>query len=112
MFKCMGTTYHPESQDALSKVADLIKIGQDVPVKLIKEPDNIMTPELSHLVSARRPLDTYVKEALEYVHKAMAERMSKFDWVKYLVIWSKSGPGFYAGIRITLNGERPKEVKY
>ena len=40
-FKCMGTNYHPESQNALSKVAELMKKGHVVPVQLSKEPDNV-----------------------------------------------------------------------
>ena len=41
LFKCMGTNYHPESSNALSKAAELIKKGHDVPIKLSKEPYNI-----------------------------------------------------------------------
>ena len=105
-FKCMGTTYHPESRDALFKVADLIKKGQDIPVKLVKEPDNIYDSMFQCNLDG--PLGTYRLEALEHVHKAMMEKKIinvKFDWVKYLVIWSKSAPGFYAGIKVSLNGE-------
>lgn len=32
-FKCIGTTYHPESQEALAKVAAIMKRGEDVPVR-------------------------------------------------------------------------------
>lgn len=39
-FKCMGTKYHQESQEALAKVAALMKEGKEVPVKLVKEPEN------------------------------------------------------------------------
>lgn len=53
------------------------------------------------------------RQVLEHVHKAMDKKKIvsiRFDWVKYLVVWSRSGPGFYAGIRIAHNGEWPKEV--
>ena len=54
-----------------------------------------------------------MREVLPSVHKALTEKKIitvRFDWVKYIVNWSKSGPGFYAGIKISLNGEWPKEV--
>ena len=34
----------------------------------------------------------------------------RFSWVKYLVSWSHSGPGYYAGIDITIRGRWPREV--
>ena len=117
IFKCMGTNYHPESQNALSKAAELIKKGHDVPIKLSKEPDNIYD---SQAIAFQCQLEGHwvrigyiVREALPSVHKALTEKKIitvRFDWVKYLVTWSKSGPGFYAGIKISLNGEWPKEV--
>ncbi len=33
-----------------------------------------------------------------------------FSWAKYLVCWSRSGPGYYAGINIEIKGEWPKEI--
>lgn len=91
-FKCMGTTYHPESQDALAKVADLMKTGQEVPVKLVKEPDNKYD---SRAITFQCQLGGHwirigyiVKEALEHVHKAIAEK--KIINVKFLIgsnIW-------------------------
>ena len=54
-----------------------------------------------------------VKEALEYVHEALQDNKIvsvSFAWVKYLVTWSTSGPGYYAGIRVALNGEWHKNV--
>ena len=34
----------------------------------------------------------------------------KFDWVKYLIHWSRSGPGWYAGIDVTKRGQWPSCV--
>ena len=48
-----------------------------------------------------------VREALD-VHHAMETSSIidvKFTWAKYLIIWMKSGPGYYAGINITRYGE-------
>ena len=54
-----------------------------------------------------------VREALDCVHTVLAAEKIiyvKFAWVKYMVNWVRSGPGFYAGINVALNGEWPKEV--
>lgn len=54
-----------------------------------------------------------VRECFDHVHNALAGHtiMSvRFPWVKYLVCWTRSGPGFYAGVIITIGGEWPKEV--
>ena len=51
-----------------------------------------------------------VREALEHVHRAMAQQkilFVRFAWAKYLVIWMHSGPGYNAGINIGINGEWP-----
>ena len=49
-----------------------------------------------------------VREALDDVHRALERKRIisvKFAWAKYLVVWMRSGPGYYAGINIALNGE-------
>ena len=54
-----------------------------------------------------------MREALDHVHTALKQKTIisvKFDWVKYLAIWSK--PGFYCAINITKNGDwHPAVVK-
>lgn len=118
VFKCIGATHNQQSQEVLSEAANLIKKGTEIPVKLMKEPENEFDSK-AIAFHCKLPTKDWIKigyvvrEVLEHVHKALDEKkiMSvKFDWVKYLVIWSKSGPGFYAGIRVTLNGEWPKDV--
>ena len=54
-----------------------------------------------------------VCEALDFVHNALVAKKIihvKFAWVKFLIKWARSGPGFYAGIDIALNGKWPREV--
>ena len=54
-----------------------------------------------------------VREALDDVHRALEQKKIisvKFAWAKYLVVWMCSGPGYYAGINIPLNGEWSPEV--
>ncbi len=113
----MGSNYHPESQSALSKVSELLSNGQVVPVQLSKEPDNEYDSQAiafqCQLESHWRRIGYVVKEALPDVHDALNKKKIvsiNFDWVKYLVNWSKSGPGFYAGIKILLNGKWPVQV--
>ena len=36
--------------------------------------------------------------------------ITKCLWIKYHVLWLRSGPGFYAGINVALNGEWPPVV--
>ena len=51
-----------------------------------------------------------VKEALESVQSAHDQgRITaiEFSWIKYLITW---GPGYYAGIDITVHGQWPAVV--
>ena len=52
-----------------------------------------------------------VKEALDDVHNAPTQKLVmdvSFKWIKYFVIWMRSGPGYYAGI--TINGKWSSRV--
>lgn len=49
-----------------------------------------------------------VRELLDEVHETLREDKIlyiKFAWVKYLLHWTRSGPGFYAGVYIARHGE-------
>ena len=49
-----------------------------------------------------------VREVLDELHDAIKLKQIldvKFAWVKYLVQWTKTGPGYYCGINITKKGE-------
>ena len=49
-----------------------------------------------------------VHKALNDVHEAMILRIItnvKFAWAKFCITWAKSGPGYYAGIAITKQGQ-------
>jgi len=116
-FKCIGTQHDMHAQNILSKVSQLIESGQQVPVNLYKEPDN---PYDAKAVAFKCWVDDewhrigyVVREALDDVHHAMETSSIidvKFTWAKYLIIWMKSGPGYYAGISITRYGEWSREV--
>lgn len=54
-----------------------------------------------------------VKECLAHVHQALSQRRIlavKLAWAKYLVCWSYSGPGFYAGVNVSIRGEWHRDV--
>lgn len=54
-----------------------------------------------------------VKEALPHVHKEMDKNNImdvKFAWAKYMVAWSRSAPGLYAGIKLAVKGEWHQQV--
>ena len=54
-----------------------------------------------------------VDELLETVHNAIDKNKVlsvELEWAKFIVYWSKSGPGCYAGIKIVKKGEWPSLV--
>ena len=116
-FKCIGTTHHVEAQEALQKASKLLQEGKEVPVKLCREPENQYDSKaiafMCNVDGNWITIGYVVREALDCVHTVLAAEKIiyvKFAWVKYMVNWVRSGPGFYAGINVALNGEWPKEV--
>ena len=116
-FKCIGAVRDAQSQMILSRVRDIMEEGTTVPVRIVHEHDN---PYDSKAIAFTYQLDNkwqrigyIVRECLDHVHEAMASNKIvsvTFSWVKYLVRWSRCGPGYYAGIDITIQGEWPSEV--
>ena len=54
-----------------------------------------------------------VREALDVVYDALNNNLItsvNFAWAKYMLSWTRSGPGYYAGINITKFREWPAEV--
>lgn len=116
-FKCIGATRSTDSQTALKKVSQLHAEGYEVPINIFCEPEN---PFDSRAIAFRcqfadkwHTIGHIVREALDPVYVAIQNRhiiSVKFSWVSYLVSWSHSGPGYYAGIDITVQGRWPREV--
>ena len=111
-FKCMGSTHHLHAQEALKKASRLLKEGEDVPVRIVPEPSNKFDSKaiafLCQLDGEWHRIGYVVREALEDVHQTISQDKIiyvKFAWVKYLVVWLRSGPGYYAGINIAKNGD-------
>lgn len=116
-FKCIGTTHNFNAQEVLRRVSTLLEQGQQVPVKIVPEPDNQYDSKAimfqCKLDSKWHKIGYIVREALDDVHRALEQKKIisvKFAWAKYLVVWMRSGPGYYAGINIALNGEWSREV--
>ena len=110
-FKCIGTVHDQHAQKTLSKVLELQKVGV-VPVRLKPEPENLHDSKavaFQCLVDGEwNRIGYIVREALDEVHIALNDGTIvnvAFSWVKYLVVWQRSGPGFYAGVDITIKGK-------
>ena len=111
-FKCIGCNRDPIAQDALQQVATKVRSGETVPVELQPEPDNPYDADaiafVCKLDDRKVRVGYVVREVLSHVHTAIKEgkiQYVRFAWVKYLVTWIRSGPGFYAGIDVAKKGE-------
>ena len=54
-----------------------------------------------------------VREAARHVAEAISNNLivkCEFNWVRYIVHWSRSGPGWYTGITVTKKGTWPSEI--
>ena len=110
-FKCIGAQ-RDEYRDTLREACDRLVKGFTVPVRLFPEPDNVKD---SKAIAFQCELDGkwfriryVVKELLDEVHAALKEKKKlsvKFLWIKYITDWRRSGPGYFAGINISKNGD-------
>ena len=76
-----------------------------VPVKLVPEPlnphDAGAIAFVCELNGKSHTIGYVVGEVLEEVHAAIDRSkilLSEFAWISYCTDWSRSGPGFFAGI--------------
>ena len=117
VFKCIGVSRDPNSQYALSLASKEVGAGKTVPVELYPEVDN---PKNARAIAFRCYVDKkwhrigyIVDELLEAVHNALDKNevlSVELEWAKFVIHWSKSGPGWYAGIKIVKKGEWPSVV--
>lgn len=101
VFKCIGATRDPKIQEVLSKALHLINNGEAVPVRITPEPENPIDARAiafnCKLGERWERIGYIVKEAVEAVHDALNHQTileTRFDWIKYIVHWSRSGPGW------------------
>lgn len=116
-FKCIGCQHNSDAQQTLRHISEKIRNGDVVPVDIFHEPNN---PYDSRAIAFKcwigdewRKIGYVVKEVLDAVHNAKDNgeiTNISFKWAKYLVTWTKSGPGFYAGINICKRGQWPRVV--
>ena len=117
VFKCIGATKETRMQAVLASASQKIEDSEVVPVRIQPEPDN---PVDARAIAFECALNNkwerigyVVREALEPVNDALHHDLVlevKFSWIKYVVHWLRSGPGWYAGITITKQGYWPPEV--
>ena len=106
IFKCIGHLRELRYQEVLALAKKKMAQGINVPVKIVKEPNNPVDVTaiafVCHLDKEWERIGYIVKEALNDVH--CAKKISaKFDWIKLVFHFKK--PGWYAGIMITRSGE-------
>lgn len=114
VFKCIGASKDSTSQQALCRVARELDHGNQVEVRLQPEENNpVNSRALAFMCCLQGKwirIGYVVEEALEAVHDALSKSeiiSLEFNWVKYIIHWSRSGPGWYAGINITKMGNWP-----
>ena len=111
-FKCIGAVRDQLSQDTLREARDRISKGFIVPVRLSPEPHNVKD---SKAIAFECEIDGkwirigyIVRELLDEVHAAIRDKKilsTRFSWIKYMTDWTRSGPGYFAGINISKNGD-------
>lgn len=116
-FKCIGSVHDLAAQETLSKMSKILREGGTVQTKIEPEPDNQYDANaiafMCRIDDNWKRIGYIVRECLEHVHLALSERRIlavKISWAKYLTCWSRSGPGFYAGVNISIRGEWHRDV--
>ena len=111
-FKCIGTQHDKHVQGTLEVVSNHLDEGKEVPVNIYPEPTN---PRDTKAVAFKCWIENdwhrigyVVSEARDEVNDALQNGKIlevKFSWARYLLNWVQSGPGWYAGINITIAGQ-------
>ena len=116
-FKCIGCTRDEDSQKALKEISLKLDDEEEVKVRLQPEPENKFDSKAiafqAFISDEWHRIGYIVKEALDDVHSALEQNAItsiEFAWAKYLITWTKSGPGYFAGVKITRKGKWSKEV--
>lgn len=109
VFKVIGCTKEPNYQQVLKEARGLIQSGNNVPIKVVHETDNPYNAKaiaFTCFVGGKwQRIGYIVNEILDDVHTAFNDILKvEFAWIKFITDWSRSGPGFFAGVRITRQG--------
>ena len=99
------------SVDVLRTARDRLQEGFTVQVRLNPEPHNRFdSKEIAfqcNLDGQWKWIGYVVWEALSEVHAALRDNSItdvKFSWIKYIVNWTRSVPGYFAGVEISTKG--------
>lgn len=110
-FKCIGATKSQDYQRALRKGRDILRSGQAVPVAIVHEPSNPRDSKalafVCTLEDKKHTIGYIIREVLDEVHLAISNGSIvsvKVAWIRYITDWTRSGPGFFAGINIEIFG--------
>jgi len=109
-FKCIGTQHDMHAQNILSRVSQLLQNKQQVPVNIYREPDNPYNAKAECWVDYEWHRIGYNIQASDDVHQAIESDSIKFAWAQCLIIWMRSGLGYYTGIKTTKYGYWSREV--
>ena len=111
IFKCIGSVRDAACQEVLRTARDRLQEGFTVQVRLTPEPHNGFDSEAiafqCNLDGQWKQIGYIVREALPEVHAALKDNSItdvKFSWIKYMVNWTRSGPGYFAGVEISKKG--------
>ncbi len=117
VFKCIGAVRDRQYQDALRTAKHNLQNGWTVPVRMRYQPTNIMDARAvvfeCSLEEKWVKIGYVVKDILDEVHSAIDNNLIlnvKFKWVKYITDWTRSGPGYFAGITVTKSGQWERKV--
>lgn len=111
-FKVIGCTKETIYQSVLVWARNMIEEHSVVEVKLQREPNNPYDPNAVAFLTLKDGkflrIGYVVKEISHEVCNVLArgEILSvSFKWIKYITDWSRSGPGFFAGVNVTKKGK-------
>lgn len=117
IFKCIGANKDVISQETLERASGLMSHHENVRVEIKPEPHNPKDSQaiafMCHLDGKPYRIGYVVREVLADVHDAIATNSIisvKFEWIKYITSWTVSGPGWFAGIKITRKGQWSNNV--
>ncbi len=119
----MGTNKNPAFTETLCKIKlhckeqdEFAAIGK-FPAELKPEPHNpVDAKAIAFVVTVddqKQCIGYAVREVLDEVHNAIAKNLIlgvRIAWIKYIVDWPRSGPGWYCGVNISKNGEWSRTV--
>ena len=112
VFKCVGVKKEKYIEKVLISTSRKLDNGEHVPVRIRPEPDNPVDARAiafeCNVSNKWQRIGYVVQEAVEAVHYALEKNVItevKFDWIKYIVHWYRSGAGWYTGITITKQGK-------